>query len=228
MHLAPALLLRPERPRFRRYTPVRSDGVKGDPVQVYIPPPTPLVSSGILNLAQASSPEALICDPRVMNRVQTHLNEGNAGFHLNILDSSGNLLPRKLAVTPMQMTFLSPPVGGQPGVCAQLKTSLIIHLTLKTGTQLSYPLSQQTDISLVPGDLQVTSCTHSSQAQCSILFPQQPNTDDYCTTCRDRCSPSNPALYYPCATPTSVYSILITTVSTVAGCEFVERKSLEA
>ena len=64
---------------------------------------------------QAVCTEAVVCDPRVMNRVQTHLKEGTAGFHLNLLDSSGNLLPRKLAVNPTQVTLLSPPTAGQPG-----------------------------------------------------------------------------------------------------------------
>jgi hypothetical protein len=65
---------------------------------------------------QALTSQAISCDPRVMNRVQTHLKEGTAGFHLNLIDASGNLLPRKLAVTPSQITLLSPPTAGQPGV----------------------------------------------------------------------------------------------------------------
>jgi hypothetical protein len=73
------------------------------------------VTNNILNDEQALCPEAVICDPRVVNRVQTHLSEGTAGFHLNIFDSSGNLFPRKLAITPLQITVLSPPTAGQPG-----------------------------------------------------------------------------------------------------------------
>jgi hypothetical protein len=121
------------------YTPVRVDGVQGSPVQAVIP-------------------QAVTCDPRVLNRVNTHLKEGSAGFHLNILNDSGQLLPRKLAITPVQITVLSPPAAGLPA------------------SSVSYPITQQTAVALVAGDLQVSlyffsNCSRISRDDESTRIP---------------------------------------------------------
>lgn len=152
--------------------------MKGNPVQAS-PPPTRrcrnLHSTGILMCAQALCPEAVACDPRVMNRVQTHLVEGTAGFHLNLVDSLGNLLPRKLAVTPLQITVLSPPTAGQPGSSISTAQTPALHMTRQPGASTSYPLTQQTTLALVPGDNQVAlRALHAVIFSCYSSMSQTP------------------------------------------------------